>query len=69
MARRTILRTIIEPLVIVLAAIYFAIDAMALSSLKPILRKIANLKLSQFTAQWIASLGPPLHCFWSLSFF
>jgi len=54
MARRTILRTIIEPLVIVLAAIYFAIDAMALSSLKPILRKIANLKLSQFIAQWIA---------------
>jgi hypothetical protein len=58
MARRTILRTIIEPLVIVLAAIYFAIDAMALSSLKPILRKIANLKLSQFIARWIASLGP-----------
>lgn len=58
MKNRTILKIILEPFVIVAAALYFAIDALALSSLKPLLRKIANLKLSKFIAQWIASLGP-----------
>ena len=58
MKNRTILKTILEPFVIVAAALYFVIDALALSSLKPLLRKIANLKLFKFIAQWIASLGP-----------
>ena len=58
MTHRTILKTIFEPFVIVVAAIYFVIDALALSSLKPLLRKIANSKLFKFIAPWIASLGP-----------
>ena len=40
------------------AAVYFVIDALALSILRPLLRKIANLKLFKFIAPWIASLGP-----------
>ena len=55
---RTIRKTIFEPLVIVVAAVYFIIDALALSILRPLLKKIANLKLFKFIALWIASLGP-----------
>jgi len=58
MTGRTILKAIFEPFVIVVAAIYFVIDALALSILKPFLRKISNLKLFKFIASWIASLGP-----------
>jgi hypothetical protein len=55
---RTILKTIFEPFVIVVAAVYIIIDALALSILRPLLKKIANLKLFKFIAPWIASLGP-----------
>ena len=55
---RTILKTIFEPFVIVAAAIYFIIDALALSILRPLLKTIANLKLFKFIAPWIATLGP-----------
>jgi hypothetical protein len=58
MTRRTILKSIFEPFVIVVAAVYFVIDALALSSLRPLLSKIANLKLFKFIAPWIASLSP-----------
>jgi hypothetical protein len=58
MMHRKILKTIFEPLVVVAAAIYFVIDALALSILKPLLRQIANLKLFRFIASWIASLSP-----------
>ena len=58
MTHRTILKTIFEPLVVVVAAVYFVIDAVALSILKPLLRKIANLKFFRLIASWIASLGP-----------
>jgi hypothetical protein len=53
-----ILKTIFEPFLIVLAAFYFFIDALALSILKPLLRKISNLKVFKYIALWIASLGP-----------
>ena len=69
MSRPKRLKTIFAPFVIVVAAIYFVIDALALSVLKPFLRKIANLKLLSFVARWVASLGfPPSHCFLSPSF-
>ena len=55
---RTILKTILEPFVIVLVAVYFVIDALALSILKPLLRKISKLQVFNFIAPWIASLGP-----------
>ena len=58
MKYRTIPKTILKPFVIAAAALYFVIDALALSSLKPLLTKIANLKLFKFIARWIASLGP-----------
>ena len=58
MTHRTILKTIFEPLVVVAAAVYFVIDAVALSILKPLLRKIENLKVFQLIASWVASLGP-----------
>jgi hypothetical protein len=58
MTRPKRLKTIFEPVVIVVAAIYFVIDALALSVLKPFLRKIANLRLFNFVARWVASLGP-----------
>ena len=68
--KRTILKAFLEPFVIVVAAVYFVIDALALSILKPLLRKIANLKVLKFIARWIASLGPypRWRCLWSLSF-
>ena len=61
MSRPKRLKTIFAPFVIVVAAIYFVIDALALSSLKPLLRKIANLKLFNFIARWVASLRPLSH--------
>src|SRR5512139_1912829 len=54
----TILKTIFELFVIVVAAVYFVIDALALTILKPLSKKIANLKLFKCIAPWIASLGP-----------
>ena len=58
MASRKRLKTIFKPLVIVVADVYFVIDALALSVLKPLLRKIANVRLFAFIARWIASLSP-----------
>jgi hypothetical protein len=58
MKNRTILKTIFEPFVILVAAVYFVIDALALSILKPFLRKISNLQVFKFIARWIASLDP-----------
>lgn len=43
---------------VLVAALYFVIDALVLSILKPLLRKIANLKLFKFIGPWIASLRP-----------
>jgi hypothetical protein len=58
MARPKKLKTIFKPLVIVVAALYLVIDALAISVLKPLLKKIANLRLFAFIARWIASLSP-----------
>jgi hypothetical protein len=58
MTHKIILKNIFELLVVMAAVIYFVIDALFLSLLKPLVRQIANLKLFQFIAPWIASLGP-----------
>ena len=55
---RPILKTIFEPFLIVMLAIYFVIDALTISILKPFLRNFSNLKVFKFIAPWIASLGP-----------
>jgi hypothetical protein len=57
MKHRTILKTVFEPLVVVVAAIYFVIDALALFILKPLVRQIANSRLFRFIPPWVASLG------------
>ena len=58
MTHRAFLKVIFEPFVVVVAAVYFVIDALILSILKPLLRKISNLQFFKFIAAWIASLGP-----------
>jgi hypothetical protein len=58
MAHRTILKAIFAPIVVVVAAVYFAIDALVLSIIKPLARKISNLEIFRFIPPWIASLGP-----------
>ena len=58
MASRKRLKTIFKPLVIAVAVVYFVIDALTLSVLKPLLRKIANLKIFAVIARWIASISP-----------
>ena len=58
MTHRTLLKTIFAPFAFILAAIYFIIDALVLSILRPVLRRLTHLKLFQLIAQWITSLGP-----------
>jgi hypothetical protein len=58
MTHQTVSKKIFAPLVFVVAAIYFVIDALFLSLLRPLVRQIANFKIFQFIAPWIASLGP-----------
>ena len=58
MAHRTILRKILEPFVVLVAAIYFALDSVVLAIIKPIVRKISRLQMFQSVAIWIGSLGP-----------
>ncbi len=58
MTHRAILKTIFKSLIVSAAAIYFVIDAMFLSLLKPLVGQIANLNLFQTMAPRIASLGP-----------
>lgn len=58
MRARTVLKKIFEPLVVVAATLYFVIDALVLSILRPLLRRFADLVLFRSIASWIASLGP-----------
>lgn len=43
---------------VVVAAIYFIIDALVLAVLKPLLKRFAHIKVFRIIATWIASLGP-----------
>ena len=45
-------------MVVVVAAVYFAIDAFVFSLLKPLVRKISSLEIFRFIPPWIASLSP-----------
>ena len=56
MTRRTIPKTIFKSLIISAAAIYFVIDALFSSLLRPLAKQIANLKVFRFIVPWIASL-------------
>jgi hypothetical protein len=58
MTFRKFLTGSLKPLVAVAAAIYFVIDALVLAILKPLLKRLTDLKLFEFVALWITSLGP-----------
>ena len=58
MTYRKILKVIFKPLVVFAAAIYFVIDGVILAVLRPLLKRIAHLKLFRLVAGRIASLGP-----------
>jgi hypothetical protein len=47
-----------KPVVAIVAAIYFIIDAIVLAIFRPLLRRIGGLKIFQLVAAWIATLGP-----------
>jgi hypothetical protein len=55
---RKILRGILKPLVVVVAALYFVIDGLILAALRPLLKRILHLKLFRSIERWIESLGP-----------
>src|SRR5436190_23039640 len=58
MRHRTVLRTLIAPIVFVLATIYFVLDALVLSILRPLLRYFTHLRFFHAVARWIESLSP-----------
>lgn len=51
-------KTILEPVVAVFAAAYFLFDALFLSILRPLLKRVAHLKFFQLVTAWIETLGP-----------
>lgn len=58
MKSRSIWKTIFRPLVAVVASVYFLIDAVFLSIIRPIARRVARLPIFAAVGAWIASLGP-----------
>ena len=55
---RRILKSIFKPLVVVVAAVYFVIDALILAALRPLLKRILHLRLFRTFAGRIEQLGP-----------
>lgn len=58
MRHRTVLSRLIAPIVVILAAIYFLLDALVLSLLRPLLRWFSHLRFFQAVGRWIKSLHP-----------
>lgn len=58
MRHRTVLSRLIAPIVVVLAAIYFLLDALVLSLLRPLLKWFSHLRVFQAVGRWIKSLNP-----------
>ena len=57
MAHRTTLRKLFEPIVVVIAAVYFVFDGVFLALIKPVVRYISRLQIFQSVTAWIESLG------------
>ena len=57
MKYRKILKGIFQPLVVVVAALYFVIDGLVLAALRPLLKRILHLKPFRSIERWIESLG------------
>jgi hypothetical protein len=51
-------KRVLGAILVVGAAIYFLIDALILSIIKPLLRRISELPIFQLIGSWIASLNP-----------
>jgi len=58
MRHRTVLRRLIAPIVLVVATIYFVLDAVVLSILRPLLRYFSHLGFFHTVRRWIESLSP-----------
>lgn len=52
------MRKILEPFVVVAAAIYFALDAVFIAVVRPVIKPISRLRILRLIADWIRSLGP-----------
>jgi hypothetical protein len=55
--RRTI-KQIATPFIVAIAVVYFLIDALVLSLLRPVIERIAALKPFAGVRRWVESLGP-----------
>ena len=52
------MKHVLKPLVFLLAAIYFLVDAVFLTIARPIARRLANLRIFDRLRTWIVSLRP-----------
>lgn len=57
-AIRRVLRLIFAPIVVVLAILYFLIDGIVLSLLRPVLRRLATWSPVARLTAWLSKLGP-----------
>lgn len=58
MAKRRFLRRLTTPVVVAVALLYFIIDALFLSLLRPVVTRLARLPVFGRIAAWVARLGP-----------
>jgi hypothetical protein len=58
MKLRLIMREMTRPLVMIVAVVYFLIDALFLFIIRPISKRLANLPIFSLLGSWIASLNP-----------
>jgi len=52
------LNRIFKPFVFVVAGIYFVVDALFWAVAKPVIRRLANLRIFDRVRTWVMSLGP-----------
>jgi hypothetical protein len=57
-SRSSLWKSIFTPFVMAVAFIYFVVDALFLSIIKPLSRRLARLPLFTAVRNWIASFGP-----------
>jgi hypothetical protein len=55
---RTVIRRIATPIILAIAIVYFLIDALVLSLLRPVINRVAAFKPFARLRRWIESLGP-----------
>jgi hypothetical protein len=55
---RRILKSVSAPFVVIAASIYFLVDALFLSFVRPLSKRLARLPIFAVLASWIAAQGP-----------